>query len=148
VLDIRPQKEFVPNVVFHQVDLMRELPESWLASTPSLSCLHTIEHFGLGRYGDEIDPEGHIKGLEQMKMMVAPGGLMYLSTLIGIQRIEFNAHRIFAPTTLLSWFNDGWEIVRCALMDDHNQLQELASTEDLIHFQGQVGLGIVCARRV
>ncbi|RYD61443.1 MAG: hypothetical protein EOP84_35740 [Verrucomicrobiaceae bacterium] len=49
VLDIRPQLRSVPNVTFHRVDLMEPLPDRWVACTDSLSCLHTIEHFGLGR---------------------------------------------------------------------------------------------------
>ena len=35
-------------------------------SIESLSCLHALEHFGLGRYGDPINPEGNIIGLENM----------------------------------------------------------------------------------
>jgi hypothetical protein len=147
VLDIRPQHETISNVKFHQLDLMLPLPEKWIDSTPSLSCLHTIEHFGLGRYGDAIDPEGHLKGLAQLKKMVMPSGLLYLSTPIGPQRIEFNAHRIFAPKTVLSWFNDGWEIVKCAVLDDDNQMQVHAGVDGLKSFKGNLGLGILCVRR-
>ena len=147
VLDIRPQHETISNVKFHQLDLMLPLPEKWIDSTPSLSCLHTIEHFGLGRYGDAIDPEGHLKGLAQLKKMVMPGGLLYLSTPIGPQRIEFNAHRIFAPETVLSWFDDGWEIVKCAVLDDDNQMRESAGVDGLKSFKGNLGLGILCVRR-
>lgn len=147
VLDIRPQHETISNVKFHQLDLMLPLPEKWIDSTPSLSCLHTIEHFGLGRYGDSIDPEGHIKGLAQLKKLILPGGLLYLSTPIGPQRIEFNAHRIFAPETVLSWFDDGWEIVKCAVMDDDNQMRESAGVDGLKSFKGNLGLGILCVRR-
>lgn len=45
VLDIRPQPHAIHNIVFHQLDLMAELPEVWIECTDSLSCLHTIEHF-------------------------------------------------------------------------------------------------------
>jgi hypothetical protein len=147
VLDIRPQHETISNVKFHQLDLMLPLPEKWIDSTPSLSCLHTIEHFGLGRYGDAIDPEGHLKGLAQLKKMVMPSGLLYLSTPIGPQRIEFNAHRIFAPETVLSWFDDGWEIVKCAALDDFNQMRESAGVDGLKSFKGNLGLGILCVRK-
>jgi Caenorhabditis protein of unknown function, DUF268 len=147
VLDIRPQHETISNVKFHQLDLMLPLPEKWIDSTPSLSCLHTIEHFGLGRYGDAIDPEGHLKGLAQLKKMVMPSGLLYLSTPIGPQRIEFNAHRIFAPETVLSWFDDGWEIVKCAVLGDDNQMQVHAGVDGLKSFKGNLGLGILCVRK-
>jgi len=74
VIDIRPQPAIVRNVTFHQLDLMEDLPRAWHAATDSLSCLHTIEHFGLGRYGDPIEVDGHLKGLGQLKRMVKPGG--------------------------------------------------------------------------
>lgn len=151
VIDIRPQTELVRNVKFHQLDLMEKLPALWVEYTDSLSCLHTIEHFGLGRYGDAIDPEGYEKGLKQLKQMVKPGGMLYLSTPIGPQRIEFNAHRIFSAETLVGWFDDGWTIERFAYLDDLNILHDCVDlkTADLAnHFGCHSGVGIVAARRV
>ena len=148
VIDIRPQPQMVRNVTFHQLDLMKELPLEWVECTDSLSCLHTLEHFGLGRYGDTIDPEGHLKGLAQMKRMVKPGGLFCLSTPIGPQRVEFNAHRIFAAKTLVSWFDDGWQIERCAIIDDNNQMHDDVEVKALRTYAGNMGLGIVCAKRL
>ncbi len=151
VLDIRPQQQAVRNVVFHQLDLMEPLPDAWVECADSLSCLHTIEHFGLGRYGDSIDPQGHLKGLEQLKRMVKPGGRLYLSTPIGPQRVEFNAHRIFAAQTVVDWFREGWEIERFAYLDDSENTHEdvdLKTADIANHFGCQAGLGIVAARKV
>jgi hypothetical protein len=67
----------------------------------SLSCLHALEHFGLGRYGDPIDPSGHEKGVRNMAALLKPGGTFYLSTPIGRERVEFNANRVFDPRTIL-----------------------------------------------
>ena len=150
VLDIRPAPGEVAGVIFHQLDLMENLPTGWIGCTDSLSCLHTIEHFGLGRYGDSIDPDGHLKGLAQLKRMVAPGGLIYLSTPIGPERIEFNAHRIFAAETLVSWFADDWEILRLAVIDDEVRVRESvdwSGPELAAHFGCQAGVGIVVARK-
>jgi len=146
-IDIRPQPLAVRNVIFHQLDLMDELPEEWIACTDSLSCLHTIEHFGLGRYGDPIDPEGHLKGLEQLKQMVEPGGVFYLSTQIGPQRVEFNAHRVFAPATMIGWFTDEWRVERCAVIDDQKIVTEGSAREVLTNFKGNLGVGIIAARK-
>ncbi len=148
VIDIRPQPQPVRNVTFHQLDLMQPLPPEWTDCTDSLSCLHTIEHFGLGRYGDPLDASGHLKGVEQLKKMVTPGGMFYLSTQIGPERIEFNAHRVFAPETLIGWFADGWEIERCAVVDDSNQLSESLGDTAVAAFTGHLGVGIVAARRL
>lgn len=147
VIDIRVQPRKISNVHFHQLNLMDELPEKWIECTDSLSCLHTIEHFGLGRYGDPLDPDGYLKGLKQLKRMVKPGGRIYLSTPIGPQRIEFNAHRIFSPKTLLSWFQEEWEIERCGVMDENDHLTESDITKPLESFNRNLGLGIIAARK-
>jgi SAM-dependent methyltransferase len=66
----------------------------------SLSCLHALEHFGLGRYGDPIDPNGYERGFMQMISLLKPGGIFYLSVPIGIDRVEFNANRVFDPRNI------------------------------------------------
>lgn len=151
VLDIRPQTTPVPNVRFSQLDLMQELPEPWRGCTDSLSCLHSIEHFGLGRYGDPIDPGGHLKGLRQLMAIVEPGGRFYLSTPIGPQRVEFNAHRVFAAATLLGWFAEGWEIEKFAVIDDRDQViapPERSPEAIASNFGCRTGVGIVAARKL
>ncbi|MGD7654097.1 MAG: DUF268 domain-containing protein [Verrucomicrobiales bacterium] len=151
VIDIRPRPREISNVQFHQLDLMNELPAEWVACTDSLSCLHTIEHFGLGRYGDPIDPSGHMKGLSQLKRMVKPGGTLYLSTPMGPERVEFNAHRVFAADTITSWFTGAWNIERFAIIDDDGTLREPTdwlSAESKNHFGCSLGVAIVAARRI
>ena len=100
VLDIRDSPpQLHPNIVFRQGDLTR--PESSnVGTTPSLSCLHTIEHIGLGRYGDAIDPEGHRRALSGLASMLQAGGVLYLSAPVGRRRTVFNAHRVFSPFDL------------------------------------------------
>ena len=126
---------------------MKKLPDSWIETTDSLSCLHTIEHFGLGRYGDPINPDGHLRGLEQLKRMVIPGGIFYLSNPIGPERVEFNAHRVFAPQTVIDWFSDGWKIEKFAVIDDAVQLTEGNNPKLLTDFNGNLGVGIIAARK-
>jgi SAM-dependent methyltransferase len=65
-------------------------------SIASLSCMHTIEHVGLGRYGDPIDPDGDIKACAELARVLAPGGSLIFVTPIGREAvIQFNAHRIY-----------------------------------------------------
>lgn len=151
VIDIRPQPVSLKNISFHQIDLMGPLPDEWLSCTDSLSCLHTIEHFGLGRYGDPLDADGHLKGLEQLKRLVKPGGMIYLSTPIGPERVEFNAHRVFAARTLAGWFSAGWKIERFALINDSDTLIENVDWrggEIDNHFGCRLGVGIIAARKL
>lgn len=76
-------------------------------SIASLSCLHTIEHIGLGRYGDPIDPEGDIKACAELARVLAPGGSLLFVTPVGnTAKIEFNAHRIYTYDLVLNLFPD------------------------------------------
>jgi hypothetical protein len=108
VFDVRPISTAVPGVVFRQADLMNptSLPTTAEGGyCDSLSCLHAIEHFGLGRYGDPVNPQGYQRGIANMAQLLQPGGTFYLSTPIGQERVEFNANWVFDPRS----------IVRCAL---------------------------------
>jgi hypothetical protein len=150
VLDIRVAPGVAHNIIFHQLNLMDELPVVWVESTDSLSCLHTIEHFGLGRYGDPLDINGHEKGLAQLKAMVKPAGRFYLSTPMGPQRIEFNAHRIFSANTILDWFSEGWRIERFAYVDDQDEIHESVDWKDAKvkeNFGCHTGVAIIAAIR-
>jgi SAM-dependent methyltransferase len=75
-------------------------------SIKSLSCLHTIEHIGLGRYGDPIDPTGDIKAAKELTRVLAPGGTFIFVTPVGKPKIAFNAHRIYSYEQVLSLFPD------------------------------------------
>jgi len=100
VIDIRPITISIPNVTFKQIDLMKPA-DNFLDYCDSLSCLHALEHFGLGRYGDPIDPQGHESGIRNMARMLRPGGILYLSVPVGISRVEFNGQRVFDPQLII-----------------------------------------------
>lgn len=127
VFDIRPQPSTVRNITFLQADLMSPLPEKYLACTDSLSCLHTIEHFGLGRYGDPICYDGHKLGLKNLTSALKPGGKFYFSTVIGPQRINFNAHRVFCVQTLLDLLEPDYVVDHFSYVDDAGKLHENAT---------------------
>jgi hypothetical protein len=101
VFDVRPITTTVPGVVFSQADLMKPR-EGLAASCDSLSCLHALEHFGLGRYADPLDSRGFERGFAEMARLLRNEGFFYLSTPIGIERVEFNAHRVSDPRTIVS----------------------------------------------
>lgn len=124
VLDIRPMTHKIPNVEFVQADIMGELPEELIASTDSLSCLHALEHFGLGRYGDPVDYDGYLKGLDNLMRLLRPGGTLYLSVPIGPQRIEFDAHRVFAIPYLLTLFEGRCDVKNFSFVDDAGDLHK------------------------
>jgi hypothetical protein len=100
IFDVRPISTKIPGVSFKKADLMKPL-EDMQNYCDSLSCLHALEHFGLGRYGDPIDPEGFKSGLANMVSLLKEKGVLYLSVPIGIDRVEFNAHRVFDPRVIV-----------------------------------------------
>ncbi|UWU16177.1 DUF268 domain-containing protein [Rhizobium sullae] len=90
-----------PNIVFTQADLMND---AGTEITDSLSCLHALEHFGLGRYNDPIDVNGHIKGVANLVRMVKPGGVFYLGVPISDRdEVRFNSERAFHPESVVNF---------------------------------------------
>ncbi len=123
VLDIRHLEAPVQGITFRQADLMdnRTVPT---AAYDSVSCLHALEHFGLGRYGDPVDPDGHVKGLKSLIQMLKPGGTLILSVPIGQERVEFNGHRIFNPATIVQLASPTLQLQQFAYIDDQGILHD------------------------
>lgn len=92
-------------------------------SLVSLSSLHVIEHIGLGRYGDPIDPEGTKKAARELVRVVAPGGNLYVSLPIGEERVCFNAHRIHSTSNILELFQ-GLELVEFSAVSDDGKFHK------------------------
>jgi SAM-dependent methyltransferase len=145
VLDIRPLGTQIPNVRFVQCDVMAGIPDSLVEYCDSLSCLHALEHFGLGRYGDPIQFDGHRVGLENLGKLLKPGGILYFSTPIGPQRVEFNAGRVFSSDYLWKLLTPGYRILSFSFVDDQGDLHEdIPVTAELIanNFHCRNGCGI------
>jgi hypothetical protein len=74
-------------------------------SISSLSCMHTIEHIGLGRYGDKLNYDGDIKAMKELSRVLAPNGDLLIVVPIGKKnKLCFNAHRIYTKEQILSIF--------------------------------------------
>ncbi len=127
VLDVRPlQGVGHANIEFKQMDLMR-LDPALENACDSISCLHAIEHFGLGRYGDEINPDGHLTGFANMIKILKPGGRLYISFPIASESsVIFNKHRIFSPRDIFSWAtpNCTLKLLRFDYVDDAGNLHQ------------------------
>ena len=100
--DYRPANLNLTNLESGFADLKQlSFPDN---SIPSLSCMHTVEHIGLGRYGDEIDPQGDIKSINELKRVLKPDGDLLFVTPVGESKIEFNAHRIYSYEQIIEYF--------------------------------------------
>ncbi len=144
VIDIREIKGNIPNVSFLRADLMSNV-FNLRDYCDSVSCLHTMEHFGLGRYGDSVDVNGHLKGLKNITNMLKKNGRLYLSTVIGPQRIEFDAHRVFSVKYLIDLIENDFTIENFSYIDDKNKLHvsaELSEKNIQNNFLCSYGCGI------
>jgi hypothetical protein len=107
VIDIRRPETSVPGLNTIVADA--QLPLASISSKySSVSSLHSLEHFGLGRYGDKLDPNGHRQGLLNIADLVDQSGFLYVSYPIGDDEVQFNAQRLLRPNwapAILNEFN-------------------------------------------
>lgn len=105
LIDIRALDMDIPGVAFKQEDAtnLQGIPDN---SIESISALCSLEHFGLGRYGDPVDPDACFKAMQSISRVIMPGGHAYISVPIGWEHLEFNAHRIFYASTIIDSFKD------------------------------------------
>ena len=102
MLDIRPFPHNIEGLNFLQANAMdmSNIPDN---SFETVTALCSFEHFGLGRYGDPVDYDGWKKALHEVKRKLKVGGKFYLSVPVGRKdRLEWNAHRIFNPCSILA----------------------------------------------
>lgn len=92
------------NISFTRYDLLKP---SLIEKSDSVSCLHTLEHVGLGRYGDDIYPLGHIKAFDNLLSLLDINGILYLSFPINstVTKVEFNKQRIFFYKEIFKWLD-------------------------------------------
>lgn len=136
-MDIRPIKADIENL---------ELLEGDIANLPfednslgSVSCLHVIEHIGLGRYGDKLNVDGPQVACKELSRIVKPGGCLYISTPIGRERVCFNAHHVFNPFTILEYFKD-LELVEFNMVDDDGVLHKGVKVQKYRNMEYSLGM--------
>jgi SAM-dependent methyltransferase len=76
-------------------------------SIESLSCMHVIEHIGLGRYGDPINAVGDELAAKELVRVLSPGGnLLIVLPVAERARVRFNGHRIYSFQKVIKLFSD------------------------------------------
>lgn len=144
--DYRPANLILSGLVCEAADLLA-LPFAD-GSIRSISCMHVVEHVGLGRYGDVLDPDGDLKAIAELKRVLAPGGLLlFVVPVGGISRIMFNAHRIYRYDQIIDYFSD-LKLTDFALIPDspedgglvQNPSKELADAQNY-------GCGCFCFKK-
>ena len=131
VFDIRPLANTIKNVNFIIRDISKIMP---LGNTYEMvTCLHALEHFGLGRYGDPITKSAVSDGVMSLSNLVSDNGMLLISTPIGRERIEFNANWVFDPGRLFRIFeSSGLSLEETYRFDSGNNCFELVLSEEIL----------------
>ena len=102
LVDVRETGLTLGNLTFTQGDVTALPFED--DSAPMVSCLSVIEHIGLGRYGDAIDPSGAERACSELQRVLAPGGRLLVSAPVGdTVQTHFNMHRVLTPEQIEAW---------------------------------------------
>lgn len=70
----------------------------------------SIEHSGLGRYGDPLDPDGDIKTMQVIHNNLKQDGLLIWGAPVGKDCIAWNAHRVYGEIRLPLLFKNFKEL--------------------------------------
>lgn len=136
VLDVRETTAKIPGLKFI-VGNAQEPMSTLEGRFESVSSLHSIEHFGLGRYGDPLDTAGHLKGIINISKCVQLYGHLYVSFPIGRPRVEFNAQRIIHPKWAEEVLED-FELEECLIIPWVGEPRLAHSTSSVdINVEGQ-----------
>jgi len=87
-------------------------------SVYSLSCMHVVEHIGLGRYGDPLDVDGDLKAIKELIRTLSENGTLLFVAPVGKSRIMFNAHRIYSYEQIIEYFME-LKLVEFSLIPDN-----------------------------
>jgi len=140
VSDIRNLNNKIDNIQFTQIDFMSSF--SNIKKYQSISCLHAIEHFGLGRYNDQIDVNGHLKGFLNITNLLEESGKLYISFPISnYPRTEFNAHRVFHPNDIFNWNGcEKLKLLRFDYVNDEGDLIKNTNTNEVNNMNYACGI--------
>jgi predicted SAM-dependent methyltransferase len=117
--DYRPASLNLDNLTSGHADLCHlDFPDR---SEASISCMHVVEHIGLGRYGDPLDPDADLVAMRELQRILAPGGNLLFVVPTGKPVVRFNAHRIYAPAQIRKAFPELTLKEFSLIPDDHDR---------------------------
>lgn len=126
--DYRPALLKLDNLISKSADLTNLHFED--DSIDSLSCMHVVEHIGLGRYGDPLDSKGDIKSAQELSRVLSPGGTFIFVAPVGKPKIAFNAHRIYSYAQVIEGLFSTLKLKEFSLVPDDYKTYGLIRNAD------------------
>jgi len=124
MVDIRPFSVILDSINFLKGDILNLPFEN--ESIYSLSSLCVIEHIGLGRYGDKLNPDGSEMAFHEINRVLKPGADFYFSVPIEDKNtIYFNAHRSFNESYIFNGLLSNFRILDKKYIYDHSLVDEI-----------------------
>lgn len=141
--DFRPAVLNLSNLKSEHADLTN-LETFTDNSLKSLSCMHVVEHIGLGRYGDPIDPNADIKAINELKRVCDINGDILFVTPVGKEKLMFNAHRIYSFNQIRNLFGEGFELKEFSLVTDEHKFLENVKLDEASNIVENQNYGCGC----
>jgi hypothetical protein len=88
----------------------RNKTDTWLFGVDFAISYSSLEHTGLGRYGDPLNPDGDIEAVRRVRCMLRIGGIFFLALPTGADSLVWNAHRVYGRNRLPLLF-EGFEVL-------------------------------------
>jgi hypothetical protein len=136
--DIRPYPMAMPGLRSRDADLTKLDYDD--GSWKSVSCLHVLEHVGLGRYGDQVDSLGDVKAARELARVLSRGGhLIFVAPVNEEPGVVWNAHRQYSYEQVLSQLFPGLHLLEFSLItpkdvfipgDPNKIVKKLGNVED------------------
>lgn len=127
-IDYRPVSIHIDNLSCISGDLCDE--DQWKGRDyESLSCMHVVEHIGLGRYGDEININGDICAIDNLIDSLRSGGRLLFVVPVGIPEIYFNAHRVYSASWISAFFSKKCKLNEFYLIPSNPKIKPLINVD-------------------
>ncbi len=98
----------------------------------SLSCMHVLEHIGLGRYGDPIAlGADEDTAREIVRVIAKQGHFIFVTPLANKSRLEFNAHRVYTYENIVNKLFNELQLLEFSLVTDNGEFIQHCDTKIL-----------------
>jgi 2-polyprenyl-3-methyl-5-hydroxy-6-metoxy-1,4-benzoquinol methylase len=109
-VDIRPYPFRQRNLHFIQADITScDFGRNLVAFDVAI-CISTIEHIGIGHYGDSMAQEGDKLALDSIHRVLKPMGALIITMPFSGQYNQDDFQRIYDPDSIFRVFSLGWRL--------------------------------------